>query len=120
MRKSYYMQLVEIKKDFNALIDNKLLFDQLVKKKQELLEKRLKMSRKDDYATGSLLDYLCHQKYYKLTGIDLSRQTNTSIPRQFNFVGKLEKNDGATMLFNNEKHQTTIPNFSLDLLIVTE
>ena len=61
MRKYYYMQLLEIKKDFNVLIDNKLFFDQLVKKKQDLHEKLLKMSRKDDYALGSLLNYLCHQ-----------------------------------------------------------
>ena len=59
-------------------------------------------------------------KYYKLIGIDLLRQTNTSIPTHFNFVRKVEENDGATMLFNTEKHQTTIPNFSLDLLIITE
>ena len=34
----YYMSLVEIK-DFNALIDNKPLFDQPVKSKQEVYEK---------------------------------------------------------------------------------
>ena len=28
------------------------------------------MSRKDDYKTGHLLDYLYHQNYYKLIGID--------------------------------------------------
>ena len=33
----YYMSLVEIK-DFNRLIDNKPLFDQSVKKKQEAYE----------------------------------------------------------------------------------
>ena len=33
------------------------------------------MSRNDDYTTGNILDYLYHQKYYKLIGIDLSRQT---------------------------------------------
>ena len=38
------------------------------------------MSRNDDYTTGNLLDYLHHKKYYKLIGIDLSIQTNTSIP----------------------------------------
>ena len=38
------------------------------------------MSRNDDYTSGNLLDYLYHQKYYKLIGTDLSRQTNTSIP----------------------------------------
>ena len=46
------------------------------------------MLRNNDYTTGNLLDYLFHQKYYKLIGIDLLRQTNTSIPQQINFTGK--------------------------------
>ena len=45
--------LVEIK-DFNALIDNKLFFDQQVKKKQGTYEKLMEMSRTDDYTTGNL------------------------------------------------------------------
>ena len=53
------------------------------------------MSRNNDYTTGNLLDYLYDQKYYKLIGINLSRQTNTTIPQQINFVGKLEEDDGA-------------------------
>ena len=40
------------------------------------------MSRNDDYTTGNLLDYLYHQKCYKLIGTDLSRKTNMSIPQQ--------------------------------------
>ena len=56
------------------------------------------MSRNKYYTTGNLLDYLHHQNYYKLTGIELSRQTNTSVPHQINFTGKLGKDDGATML----------------------
>ena len=40
------------------------------------------MSRNDYYTTGSLLDYLHHQNHYELTGIDLSRQTNTTIPNK--------------------------------------
>ena len=56
----------------------------------------------------------------KLIGIDLSRQTNTSIPQQIYFVGKLEEDDGATMFSITEKQQKTILNFSLDPLIVTE
>ena len=43
----YYMPLVEIK-DFNALIDNKIFFAQLVNKKQAS-EKRIEMSRNDNY-----------------------------------------------------------------------
>ena len=112
------MSLVKIK-DFNALIDNKPFFDQPVKNKQEVYEKRIEMLNNDDYITGKLLDYLYYQKYYKLTGIDLSKQTNTNISQQINFIGKLEEDNGATMFFIAEKQQKTILNFSLDSLIVT-
>ena len=62
------------------------------------------MSRNNVYATGNLLDYLYHQKYNnKLIGIDLSRQTNVSIPQQINFTGKLEEDDSATMFFIAER-----------------
>ena len=61
------------------------------------------MSKNYGYTTGNLLDYLYHQSYYKLIGIDLSRQINTSIPQQINFKGKLEEDDGATMIFIAEK-----------------
>ena len=57
------------------------------------------MSRNYDYATWNLSDYLYHQKYYQLIDIDLSRQTNASIPQQFNFVGKSEEDDRATIFF---------------------
>ena len=100
----YYMPLVEIK-DFNALIDNKPFFDQPVKNKQEAYEKLIGMSKNDDYTAENLLDYLYHQNYYQLTGIDLSRQTNTSIPQQINFVGKLEEDDGAVIFFIAGKEQ---------------
>ena len=78
------------------------------------------MSRNNDYTTGNLLEYLYHQKYYKLIDIDLSRQTNTSIPQQINFTGKLDEDDGVTMFFIAEKQQKTVLNFSFDSFIVTE
>ena len=78
------------------------------------------MSRYNDYTTGNVLDYLYHRNYYKLIGIDLSRQANTSIPQQVNFVGKLEEYDCETMFFVVEKQQKTILRFSLDSLIVKE
>ena len=78
------------------------------------------MSRNNDYTTGNWLEYLYHQNYCKLISIDLSRQTNMSIPQQINFTRKLEENDGATMFFIAEKQQKTILNFSLDSLIVTK
>ena len=84
------MLLVEIK-DFNALIDNKSLFDQPVKNKQETYGKLIEMSRNDDYTTGNLLDFSYHQNYYKPIDIDLSRQTNANIPQQL-ILQENEKN----------------------------
>ena len=48
--------------------------------------------------------------------MDLSRQTNTSIPQKINFTGKLEEDDGAIIFFV----ANMILNFSLDSLTVTE
>ena len=70
-----YFALVKIN-NFNALIENKIFFDQPVKSKQKAYEKFVEMSRNNNYTAGNLLDYLYHQKYYNLIGIDLSRQTN--------------------------------------------
>ena len=71
----YYIPFVEIK-DFNVLIDNKPFFDQPVKSKQEMFEKLIEISRNDDHTIWNLLEYLHHQVYYELVGIDLSRQKN--------------------------------------------
>ena len=76
------MSLVEFK-DFNASIDNKPFFDQLIKNKQEAYEKPIEISKNDTYTTGNLLD--C-QKYYKLIGIILSRQTNAFIKKLILYV----------------------------------
>ena len=78
------------------------------------------MPRNDDYTTENLLDYLHHQNYYKHINIDLSRETNTSIPQQTNFIRKLEEDDGVTMFFIAEKQHKTILHFSLDSLNFTE
>ena len=115
----YYMLLVEMK-DFNALIDSKLYFDQLVKHKQEAYEKLVETSRNNDYKTGNVLDYLNHQKYCKFIVIDVSRQTNASIPQGINFTGKCKDDDCTTMFSIAEKQKKTFLNFSLDSLIVTE
>ena len=90
------MPLVEIK-EFNALIDNKTFLI--------AYEKLIEMSRNDGYTTGNLLDFSYHQNYYKLIGIDLSRQTNASIPQEINFTGKLEEYNGAKMFFLTEKQK---------------
>ena len=83
----YYILLEKIK-GFNALINNQSFFDQPVKNKREAYEKLFKMSRNYDFTTETL-DFSFHQNYYKLIGIDLSRQRNTNSPQQINFTGKL-------------------------------
>ena len=47
----------------------------------------------NDYTTKNCLDLF----YYKLIGIDLSRQKGVSILQQINFAGKLEERDGTKM-----------------------
>ena len=59
----------------------------MTKSKQEAYEQLIEMSKNDDYTTGKLLDYLYRQNYYRLIGIDLSRQTNITILQQVNYAG---------------------------------
>ena len=63
-----------------------------------MYKKLVEMSRNNDHTTGNLLDYL-HRQKYKIIGINLSRQTNTSVTQQFNFAGKLKEHNGAKMFF---------------------
>ena len=42
-----------------------------MKNKREAYEKLIEMSRNNDHTAGNLLDYLYHQRYSKLIGIDL-------------------------------------------------
>ena len=72
------MSLVEIK-DFNALIDNKPFFDQHIINKQEAYENM-------QYTALNLLDSSYH--HYELIGIDISRQSYTTIPQQINCTRK--------------------------------
>ena len=61
------------------------------------------MSGNNGNITKSLLDYSYYQKYYNLIAIGITRESNTSISQQINFVGKFEEHDGATMFFIAEK-----------------
>ena len=65
------------------------------------------MSKNNDYPTDNLLDYEL-SKNYKLIVIDLSKQIeleNPDLKQQINFIGKLERDEGATMLFIIEKSE---------------
>ena len=60
------------------------------------------MSRNNDYTTGNLLDFSNLQKYYKLIGTYLWRQTNMGNLLIY-FTGKLGEDGGATMSSIPEK-----------------
>ena len=49
---------------------------------------------------------------YKLIAIDLSKHTKLKDPHEINFIGKLDKTNGATMFFIIEKSEETTFNFS--------
>ena len=106
----YYVSSVEIK-DFNVLIDRRSFFDLPVKNEEESYEKIIEMSNNNDYTTGNLLDFGYFKENYKLIAIDLSKQTKLKDPQQINFIGKLDKDNGATMFFIIKKSEETTFNF---------
>ena len=70
------------------------------------------MSNNNDNATGNILDFGYFKENYKLIAIDLSKQTKLKDPQQINFIGKLDKDNGATIFFIIEKSEGTTFNFS--------
>ena len=83
-----------------------------VKNEEEACEKIMDVSNNNDYTTGNLLDFAYLKGNYKLIAIDLSKLTKLKDPQQISFIGKLDKTNGATMLFIIEKSEETISNFS--------
>ena len=101
-------------KDFNIIIDKLAFFDLPIKTKEEAYEKIIDISKNNEYATGNLLDYDYFKKYYKLIGIDLSKQQvlqeNEDLIQQINLVGRLEQ--AANVFIIIEKKEYTILKFS--------
>ena len=107
----YYVPKVEIK-DFNVLIDGNNFFDLPVKNEKAAYEKLIEMSNNSDYMTGTLLDFAYYKENYRLSAIDLSKQTKIKDPQKINFIGKREVQDnGVTMFFIIQKSEGTTFNF---------
>ena len=73
------------------------------------------MGRSNDYMTGTLLSYEYFPKHYKLIAIDLSKEIeleNADLKQQINFIGRLGRDEGATMFFIIEKSEETTLEFS--------
>ena len=69
-----------------------------IKNKEETSEAKIEMSKNNDYTNDNLLDYEYFSNHYQLIPIDLSKQIeleNPALKLQINFIGKLERNEGA-------------------------
>ena len=75
------------------------------------MKKIIDMSNNSDYSTGNLLDFAYFKENYQLIAIDLSKQTKLKDPQHINFIGKVDKDNGATMLFIVEKSEEPTFNF---------
>ena len=72
------------------------------------------MGRDNDHRTGSSLDYEYFSKHCKSIAIDLMKQIelkNPDLKQQTNFIGRLERERGATMFSIIEKSKETTLNF---------
>ena len=111
----YYMPSVEIK-DYNVLIDGNAFFELPIKNIEETYKEIIQITDHSGYhIRGNLLDYEYFKEHYKLIAIDLSKQIeleNKDIKQQINFIGNLDRDDGAVMFFIIEKSEETILEFS--------
>ena len=110
----YYLPNVEIK-DYNILIDGNAVFELPMKNLEETYEKTIQITDHSGYYTrGNLLDYEYFKEHYKLIAIDLSKQIeleNKDIKQQINFIGNLERDNGAVISFIIEKSEEAIIEF---------
>ena len=73
---------------------------------------------RDDYTTGSLLDYNYFSEYYKMISIDISKQqvlhTDPKAIQQIDFIGNLAPypNANTTIFFIIEEVKEVILDFS--------
>ena len=104
----YYVPSIQIK-DFNVSINGKRFFDMPVKN-EETYEYITEMGRNNDYTKSNLLDYEYFSKHYKLIAVDLSKQIvleNLDLRQKINFIGRIERNEAATMFLIIEKLEET-------------
>ena len=103
-------------KDYNVIIDGNAFFELSIKNIEETYEKIIQITDHSGYYTrGNLLDYEYFKEQYKLIAIDLSKQIeleNKDMKQQINFIGNLDRDNGAVMSFIIEKSEEMILEFS--------
>ena len=76
------------------------------------------MSNNNDYTTGNLLHFAYFKENYKLTAIDLSKETKLKDRQLISFIGKLLNTRRARMFFIIEKSEETTLNFSQNSVLI--
>ena len=71
----YYLPRIDLNK-YNVIIDGRNFYDNPIENDAEKYRelKKVMIGKGEDYTTGSLQDYSCFTKYYKLVAVDLSKQ----------------------------------------------
>ena len=108
-------------KDFNVLIDGKRFFDMPIKNGEETYEQIIELARNNDYTTDNLLDYEYFSKHCKLIEMYLSKQIeleNPYLKQKNNFIGRLGRDEEATIFFIIEKSEETTFEFSQNAVTV--
>ena len=91
------------------MIDGRNFLDQPIKNYPQTYDIIIKMvtGRGDGYTKGCLLDYRYFKIYYKLIGIDLSKQqkldANPKAIQQISFTRNFDRAEGSTWFFAIEK-----------------
>ena len=96
-------------------IDGNFFFGVPINNKEETYDKIIEMDRNNDYIASNLLDYEHFSNNYDPIAIDLTKQIeleDANTMQQINFIGRLERNEAATMLFIIQKTKETTFNFS--------
>ena len=96
-------------------VDGNFFFGVPVNNKDETYDKIIEMDRNNDYIASNLLDYKHFSNNYNPIAIDLTKQIeleDANTMQQINFIGRLERNEAATMFFIIQKAKETTFNFS--------
>ena len=120
MVKKYIFYQEQKLKNYSILIGGRNFYDQPID--EELRKygevRNIMIGRGEEHETGSLLDYACYRKDYKLIACDLSKQkvldSDPKSIQQIEFVFKLDNaaNNEAQILTVLEKKKETILEFS--------
>ena len=74
-QQKYYLPRIDLNK-YNVIIDGRNFYDNPIENDAEKYRelKKVMIGKGEDYTTGSLQDYSCFTKCYKLVAVDLSKQ----------------------------------------------